>query len=207
MFIETPTFPDTLAYGAHGGPVWLTHVVTPQSGNEKRTRRWSHRRQLWQVGLRNRSAAETITLVGFFNAVAVGRLNGFRFRDPNPGEALGTNEQIGTGNGVTTAFQLIKTYSAGAYLYNRTITKPVTGTVTCALNGTPTGAFTVNTATGIVTFSSPPGGGVIVTASFTFDTPVRFDTDHLDIEPVSRNDGVGAYTWGDIRLIETRDIA
>lgn len=206
-FIETPTFPDTLAYGSHGGPSWLTHVVQVQSGHEARTQRWSQQRMVWQVGLQNRPETDTKTLIGFFNAIAKGRLNGFRFRDPNPGESTGTDEPIGTGNGVATTFQLVKRYTIGAYAYDRTITKPVTGTVTCKVNNVSTGAFSVNTTTGVVTFSSAPGNGLSVTASYTFDVPVRFETDRLDIEPVSRRDGVGAYSWGDIRLIETRDIA
>jgi uncharacterized protein (TIGR02217 family) len=39
----------------------------------------------------------------------------------------------------------------------------------------------VDTTTGLVTFVSAPGGGVVVTAGFDFDTPSRFDTDELDI--------------------------
>jgi len=206
-FIETPTFPDTLAYGARGGPTWLTQLVVPQSGHEKRTRKWSQQRMRWQVGLQNRSASETITLIGFFNAVAVGRLNGFRFRDPSAGESAGTDEPIGVGDGVDTTFQLSKRYTAGAFTYDRTITKPVSGTVTCKVNGVPTAAFTVNTATGVVTFTAAPGNTLPVTASFTFDVPVRFDVDILDIEIISKNDSIGAYSWGNIPIIETRDIA
>lgn len=40
---------------------------------------------------------------------------------------------------------------------------------------------TINTATGIVTFSSPPLAGAVVKAGFEFDVPVRFDTDMLDV--------------------------
>jgi len=42
------------------------------------------------------------------------------------------------------------------------------------LNGTPTSAYTINNTTGVVTMSSPPAGGVVVTWSGEFDTPVRF---------------------------------
>ena len=39
----------------------------------------------------------------------------------------------------------------------------------------------MDTTTGVVTFTSPPGNGVIIRAGFEFDVPVRFDTDMLDV--------------------------
>ena len=39
--------------------------------------------------------------------------------------------------------------------------------------------WTVDTTTGVVTFTAAPAGGVIVRAGFEFDVPVRFDTDKL----------------------------
>ena len=41
--------------------------------------------------------------------------------------------------------------------------------------------WTLDTTTGVVTFASAPGGGVIIRAGFEFDVPVRFDTDMLDV--------------------------
>jgi len=46
------------------------------------------------------------------------------------------------------------------------------------LNGS---AFSLDALTGAVTLSSPPAIGATVTAGFAFDTPVRFDTDRLDV--------------------------
>ena len=39
----------------------------------------------------------------------------------------------------------------------------------------------MNATTGVVTFDAAPGAGVLVTAGFEFDVPVRFDTDRLDV--------------------------
>ena len=51
-----------------------------------------------------------------------------------------------------------------------------------ALNGvTQITGWTLNTATGVVTFTSAPAPGVAITAGFEFDVPVRFDTDTLDV--------------------------
>ncbi len=93
-----------------------------------------------------------------------------------------TNQAIGIGDGTTTAFQLVKAYSSGAHTWTRTITKPVTGTVTVALDGiVQASGWSVDTATGLVTFTAAPASGVIVSVGFEFDVPVRFDTDRLDV--------------------------
>ena len=64
----------------------------------------------------------------------------------------------------------------------RTVAKPVAGSVTIALNGAPQASgWSVDTTTGVITFATPPGAGVAITAGFEFDVPVRFDTDALDV--------------------------
>ncbi|WP_299361145.1 DUF2460 domain-containing protein [uncultured Paracoccus sp.] len=75
-----------------------------------------------------------------------------------------------------------KRYASGAQSWTRAIAKPVAGTVRIALGGVeqPSG-WSVDTATGVVTFAAAPGSGVAITAGFEFDVPVRFDTDALDV--------------------------
>jgi uncharacterized protein (TIGR02217 family) len=92
------------------------------------------------------------------------------------------DQAIGTGDGTTTAFQLVKRYASGSQTWTRAIAKPVAGTVRIALGGVeqPSG-WSVDTTTGIVTFSTAPSSGVAITAGFEFDVPVRFDTDALDV--------------------------
>jgi uncharacterized protein (TIGR02217 family) len=56
----------------------------------------------------------------------------------------------------------------------------VAGTVRLAQNGVEQmSGWSVDTTTGVVTFTSAPGSGVAVAAGFEFDVPVRFDTDAL----------------------------
>jgi uncharacterized protein (TIGR02217 family) len=43
----------------------------------------------------------------------------------------------------------------------------------------------VDVATGLVTFVAAPGPGVIVTAGYEFDVPVRFDTDRIQTSVAS----------------------
>jgi hypothetical protein len=64
----------------------------------------------------------------------------------------------------------------------RTITKPVAGTVKVYLDDVEQlSGGSVDTTTGLVTFSVPPAVGVEITADFAFDVPVRFDTDHMAV--------------------------
>ena len=113
-----------------------------------------------------------------------GRLHGFRFRDfadfkscPPSGVVSPGDQPLGVGDGAATVFALTKTYADLA----RPIAKPVAGTVRVSVDGVETAAFVVDPATGAVTFDAPPGMGAVLTAGFEFDTPVRFDTDRIDV--------------------------
>ena len=67
---------------------------------------------------------------------------------------------------------------------DRDIRKPVAGTIKVALDGVDQAEgsdFTVDTATGVVSFTSAPGNGVAITAGFEFDVPARFGTDRLEV--------------------------
>ena len=64
----------------------------------------------------------------------------------------------------------------------RTITKPVAGSVVVRVNGNPV-AVTVDHLTGRVTFGAAPGAQPY--ADFQFDVPVRFDADHLPVVAVA----------------------
>jgi uncharacterized protein (TIGR02217 family) len=105
-----------------------------------------------------------------------------------PPEATPTalDQLIGTGDGATAPFQLVKTYGSAFNPWTRAIRKPVEGTVVIAVAGTtqaPLAAYTVDHSAGFVTFQPGhiPGVGQPVTAGFEFDVPVRFDTDRLEV--------------------------
>ena len=199
-FLETPRFPETIAFGATGGPEYSTGIVERWSGSEQRNRQWAHPRYRYQIGLALRSEADTRALYAFFNAIAKGQTHAFRFPDFGAGEATGYLEPIGVGTGSSAAYQLIKRYASGPYSYDRTISKPVTSTTRIYVAGVETTSFSVATTTGVVTINATSGAAI--TASFTFDVPVRFTSDRL---PITRVDG--GYQWDSIELVETRDIA
>lgn len=78
-------------------------------------------------------------------------------------------------------FTLRKTYGEGPDAWSRLIAKPIDGSVRVAVNGVETSAFTVDAATGRVTLAAAPAIGAAVTAGFEFDTPVRFDSDRIEV--------------------------
>ncbi len=188
MAFHEVRFPDNISRGARGGPERRTQIVELASGDEERNASWAGSRRRYDVAYGIRRADDLASVVAFFEA-RNGRLHGFRYKDwadyksDLPSQAItATDQQIGTGTGSLQTFQLAKRYTSGAQTWVRTIAKPVAGTVRVALGMVEqmTG-WTVDTTTGVVTFTTAPAGGVIVRAGFEFDVPVRFDSDTLDV--------------------------
>jgi uncharacterized protein (TIGR02217 family) len=188
MAFHEVRFPDNISRGARGGPERRTQVVELASGDEERNASWANSRRRYDVAYGIRRADDLAAVVAFFEA-RNGRLHGFRYKDwadyksSLPSLAITpTDQQIGTGTGGLQTFQLAKRYTSGAQIWTRSIAKPVTGTVRVALGMVEQmSGWTVDTTTGVITFTTAPANGVIVRAGFEFDVPVRFDSDTLDV--------------------------
>ena len=181
-------FPDNISRGARGGPERRTLIVTLASGHEERNASWAASRRRYDIAYGIRRADDLAAVVAFFEA-RLGPLYGFRFKDwsdyksclpSRPVTEL--DQQIGEGDGATTAFQLVKHYGSAPHLWSRSITKPVAETLRIAVAGTEwRRGWTLEPTTGRITFDTPPEPGQAITAGFQFDVPVRFDTDRLDV--------------------------
>ena len=200
-------FPLDVALGARGGPERATDIVTLASGREERNSRWAHSRRRYNAGYGVKSRADMQAVLAFFEERR-GRFHSFLWRDALDHSSNGTgaplpgDQELGFGDGVTTAFQLRKKYGAGFDPYWRPITRPVAGTVRVAVDGSEVLAgFTADALTGTVSFAAAPAEGASVTAGFLFDVPVRFDIDRLDIELTSFD----AADAPSIPLIEVRE--
>ncbi|MGY6634217.1 MAG: phage distal tail protein, Rcc01695 family [Alkalilacustris sp.] len=188
MAFHEVRFPDAISRGARGGPERRTQVVELASGDEERNASWANSRRRYDVAYGIRRADDLAAVVAFFEA-RNGRLHGFRFKDWGDHKSClpsGTpsplDQPLGTGDGIRTTFALLKRYASGGQFWTRAITKPVNGSVRIALGGTEQlSGWSVDPTSGVVTFGAAPGAGVPVTAGFEFDTPVRFDTDTLDV--------------------------
>lgn len=186
-------FPLEIALGARGGPERRTEIITTATGREERNARWANSRRKFDAGYGVKTIGKLSEVVAFFEERR-GRLYGFRFRDRLDWTSAEKNatptpldQAIGTGDGVRAAFQLTKTYGAAFAPYQRNIMKPVAGSVRVAVAGVEKVSgtdFDVDATTGIVTFRAGkiPADGAAIKAGFSFDVPVRFDTDFLEVD-------------------------
>lgn len=177
-------FPVGISFGSIGGPGRGSSITEQRSGAVDVVQHRGRSRRTYAPLEQNRKPAKLAELLDFFEA-RDGAANAFRFKDwadfttgtDHVGTPGPTNKSLGTGDGVTTAFQLLTTYVNGGYTRSRPITKPVAGTVRVAVAGVELVEgvdWTVNTTTGIVTFTVAPTLAAAVTAGCEFDTPVRF---------------------------------
>lgn len=197
MFVEAPSFPLALAYGATGGPVYSTDLVQRASGLEARNQNWRQPRCQWDVGSQHRTPAEVDELVQFFHAVAQGMTHSFRFRDFTDDTFANA---IGTGDGTTTTFQLVKVYTYGAQQTTRMIGKPMAGSLHMYVAGVAVEEYDPDFTTGQVTFWTPPGPGAEVSARGMFEVPTRFNQNVLPLTRVARD----AYSLERVELVEVR---
>lgn len=158
-FLESPRFPDNIAFGATVGPTYLTVVTPVYSGRDGRIVAWQQARIRFEVGQRSKNAADTATLDAFFRVVK-GRAYGFRIKD-------WTDYTCTTAQGVLTplatpgTYQLGKVYTQGALTETRLIQKPVAGTVACYDNGVLiSSGLSLDTTTGIVTLTASATQGI-----------------------------------------------
>ena len=190
MSFHEVRFPSDLSFGAIGGPERRTHIVSLVSGHEERNSPWAHSRRRYDAGLGLRSLDDIDVLLAFFEA-RHGRLHGFRWKDwadfkscAASGAVSATDQQIGIGDGTNAEFQLIKTYASGGTIYERSISKPVLGSVLVSVDGvsrTEGTEFTIDMTTGMVTLATAPASEAVVAAGFEFDVPVRFDSDAIQV--------------------------
>ncbi len=186
-------FPLHLAFGSRGGPVRPIDIVQLTNGAEVRNAKTRHSRRQYNAVAGLKSKEQAIELLQFFES-RNGPLYGFRFRDPLDYHA---DSALGTGDGERKIFALTKSYGDAPHTYARRITKPVNGTVRVFVDEVET-VVSVDHNLGLIEFETPPSLGAILSASFDFDVPVRFASEHLDIAL----DDFGSTQIQDIPLFE-----
>ena len=217
-------FPRGISYGSTFGPAFSTDVVKMPNKSEQRNENWEfpYCSGNLSTGIRNYDDFNE-----FYNfwMLMHGKAIGFRYYDWYDHAAK--YMLLGIADGSTTNFQLIKNYFSEIVddlLTVRKIKKPVQDTVklytydttgleltTAALQRkirdeftatapAEVSGWTVDTTTGIVTFSTAPAAKLGIVASFDFDIPVRFDTDTM----ASNYEQYREMQWTDIPVVELR---
>ena len=220
--IDDVRFPDKILRGATGGPSYSTTVGTTDSGFEQRNQNWAESRRKFSVARRVTNEDQMTELLAFFHARR-GRARGFLFRDPTDfhvglvwhqgsGYQHDDPQQFALGDGAETAFQLTKVYASGGQTVTRNIHRPLDDQrsdvgdtavpVKVYFDGVEQATgWTVDYATGVVTFDDPPDVDVSIEWAGMFDIAARFDTD----EPKFDVDAMWAATWSGIDVCELRE--
>lgn len=188
MTVPAYRLPPNVESGAQYGPDFRTWLQEAVAGNEVRIAQWAKVRHRGDISYGIRDDAD-IAVVKALHMGHFGRVYPFRFKDWRDYQA--TNENFGTGNGSRTEWQLTKTYdpqklllgTTGSFRYVRDINWLAT-TPTIKVNNVTKTVVTDYTisATGLVTFVSPPTTGHALTWTGEFDNLVRFDSDYLPLE-------------------------
>ena len=187
MALIFPALPG-LAWSVTKTPTFQTRIQRAVSGRELRALDYPY--PLWQFSLvydflRDDPRAgydELRTLLGFF-MLCQGAFGTFLFQDPSDFEVAG--QQIGTGDASTSVFQLQRamgtTLPGGGFLEPIGAPNVVRAIYLNGITQVPT-TYTVDPTTGLVTFSSAPSSGLIITADFSYYFRCRFVDDKYDFE-------------------------
>lgn len=202
------TFPIEIGREAEVSAEFSTNVVTLMSGHERRNSDWADARMAYDVAPGIRSEAELAMLLTFFRARR-GAAIAFRFTDPfddssNGGDGIptATDQAIGSGDGVRTAFPLVKHYGSGEGGQLRPITRPRAGSVLVAVDGSAASDWSLGDK-GQILFETAPANGAAITAGFRFDVPVRFAEDRIDANRAT----FGAGEMASVMLLEVKEAA
>ena len=194
--------PECISFGSSGGPGFKTSIFESDSGYVGGNIEWEKQRAEYTVVLEERPEEEIQEFLEFFHVVR-GQATSFRFKDWLDYQI--TNQDTWTGDGSTQVFQTFKRYVSGDYHFDRTIYKIAQGTEPSiqidGVDQTYGVDFSVDFNTGLVTFTSAPSNGAVITiVSMEFDVPVRFAQDEIIAQNVNFRMGNVA----EINLIEVR---
>jgi uncharacterized protein (TIGR02217 family) len=198
-------------YGAAGGMSFSNEIIKMADHSlEQRNANLHLPRGRWQLGDRLIAESETdalseVSYLRQFHLDRVGSFQGFRFRDWSDFE--GFDENIATGDGIQTQFQLRKAYLVtGSWAY-RPIQKPVLGSVSIFVDDVlDTPNWTIDYSTGVISKTAPVPDGALIRASFEFDVPVWFESDQIgfSLQGYEEETGDGIYRLESVFVVEQR---
>ncbi len=197
--MSTAVYPDNLpgrTWPRRRTPVWKTGITATPSGREWRTRAAlspRYRIALQYSFLRSKAAlGEYQSLFGFFNQHS-GAFDSFLFRDPDDNAVAGA--LFGTGDATTTQFALVR--ALGGFVDRIT---ELDGAPLLYADGAPLLSGWTLGAGGVITFSTAPASGVVLTWSGAYYWRCRFDGDELSFEQFM----AAFWKTGEVKLITVK---
>lgn len=196
------------AFGWEGGPEYNTEIVAMANKAEKRNAQWSQSRFFATVPFLNLSPERYEHVLAMFED-RMGRWGAFLYR--NPLRYTADDVEFGVGDGVTTEFQLVAEVQVGLRKRTRNVYaiyipeedstgEAVPSDVIVRVNGSVT-PVSIDHDRGIVTFSSAPSMGAVLTWDGEFSHWVRFANDRLPFS-IDNRSGDGFATNGMVELVE-----
>jgi uncharacterized protein (TIGR02217 family) len=171
-----------LDFGAIGGPRFSNTKIEVGNGYKQTNIDWDAPLGRWQIGDRAGETAlrevEAHLLRDFFWA-RKGSAQPFRYKDW--ADYYAQDERIGTGDGIKTQWQLIKTYGDAYGSTIREIKKPVLEGFSVFVDSDQPLSATLDDTTGLIQFNIAPAQGAPIFATFEFHVPVTFEQDVLDL--------------------------
>ena len=170
------------AAGPHGKQMRSNQRVRVQSGEMQINVGWSRTLRQYEIGTIPLSVAQWQELEGLFE-VTEGGAYGFLLEDPKDNTVTDATGKAALLDAGTHAYQLIqrKTALNSTRVHDRVITRPRAAGFVLKISGTPTGSYTLNDETGVVTIPADPAA-TSVTWSGKFLVPVHFEHDDIDWE-------------------------
>jgi len=168
-----PTFSGR-GWGQKKRAITNTIIQQADSGAEYRTQRYQYPLYEFDIEIPVLQQVDRQTLEGFFIQQG-GPFLPFYFSYDNDNAV--TNQAFGSGDGTTAQFQLTNVYGP----YWKEPVGGVNGTPTIYVAGVATTPASI-TASGLVTFSSPPAAGAALTWTGQYFYLVRFKEDQLELE-------------------------
>lgn len=194
--MSTQVFPSLplIAWPVKRTHEWSDNMKAAISGKETGISNWTYPRIHFELTYAGAGAlrqgtrglnvfSEWAQLAGFFDA-RTGRVDPFLYTADDDNQVTG--QEIGTGDGTTTSFQLLRTLggfiapvfapNVVSNVYLNAVAQSPSSYSVAPWNGNTTGG------SGILTFTAAPAAGKVITADFTYYWACRFEDMKLDFE-------------------------
>lgn len=175
----------TLSSGVSGRTMRMNTRVQTETGTTTINSNWSQSLRQFELASVPRTVDQWREIVALYE-ITKGGAYGFLVEDPADSKVTSTQGRCSLVTGST--YQLLKryTFTGSTQYHDRVITRPKSATLVVTYNGSAAPAYTLDAATGKITFTGGPVADVTLLAwSAEFYVPVHFTNDQIDWELIA----------------------